>query len=100
LAFKTAAELYGTPLADGIGIAEDEAAASPDAAKLAAAYEKAVELLREDARYAATNRSLMKSLDPFKHMVYLTDTKWSPPFSPNAAPIHKLLVAHARRVGK
>jgi hypothetical protein len=98
LAFETAAELYGTPLAEDIESAE--AAEDPDPVRLESAYAAAAELLRTDPRYERTHQRLMKSLSRFRQLVVLTDTKWSPPFSPNAAPIHKLLVAHARRDGR
>ena len=90
-------QLYAHPLAEDIARAEAEAAVNPDPAKLEAAYYRAAaEALFGDARYERTHHYLKKSLDKLYNLVFLTDARWSPPFSPNAAPIHKLLVAHAK----
>jgi hypothetical protein len=102
LAFDAAAELHGSPLAQVVAAAEAKAAsaATHDPAELEKAYAAVAEALVTDPTYANLNSRLMDSLASVKGLVYLTDVHFKPPFSKNAAPIHKLLIAHARRVGK
>jgi hypothetical protein len=108
LAFDTAADLTGTPLALMIAEAEADVAhnfdstnPSASASKLAQVYADAAELLYSDPLYHDVQKRLLTSLNRFVHpVITLTDNVWDPPVSPSSAPIHKLLVAHARRAAK
>lgn len=102
LAFEVAAELYDSPVAKLIAKAEALAASQtdPDPVTLQRAYADAVGLIVTEDRYAMVHRRLKESLDEFKKLVFLLDVNLKPPFSRNAAPIHKLMVEHARRLGK
>ena len=102
LAFAAAAALHGTEVAKKIEDAEIIATKSlnPDAGALEKSYSDAAELLYSDATYGRVQDMLSRSLGKFSKLAFLTDTSWNPPFSLNAAPIHKLLLAHAKRGGK
>lgn len=98
LAYDVAAELEASPIADLIAAGESAARASGDPKALAPAYQAAAKALLSDPAYDATARRLDKSLRNGQ-VVYLLDRDLDAPFSLNAAPIHKLLVAHAREHG-
>lgn len=100
LAFRMAAALDGSEVAGIIGSIEERLAKTPDANALEAEYARAAEMLATLPEYASINEELVESMKPFRQLVFLTDHKWSKPFSPNAAPIHKLLVAHAKLAGR
>jgi hypothetical protein len=102
LAFEVAADLYDTPIATAIIAAESKAAgqSNPDLGALQKAYEEAVALLVTEDRYSEVNAKLKASLADFKKLIFLLDVKLKPPFSLSAAPIHKLMIEHARRMGK
>jgi hypothetical protein len=99
LAYDVAAALSGTPLAKAIAAGELSARAANDPAQLHGVYTAAVQALLADNAYEAIVERLAGSLAGGK-TVYLLDRDLEQPFSLNAAPIHKLLVAHARELGK
>lgn len=104
LAFEAAAELLDSEVARIVRQGEETAAGlTKDFKKAAAldqAYLKAAEYLATHPDHAELAQRLTESLERFPGIVYLTDTRWDPPFSMNAAPIHKLLVEFARQKGK
>jgi hypothetical protein len=98
LAFDVAAELSDTPLADGIRAGEERARSASNPDLLKETYENAAHLLETDPTYAAVKAKLHRSLRP-SGVVIVTDNQLSAPYSLYAAPIHKLLIAHAIRSG-
>ncbi|HTU12425.1 MAG TPA: NAD-binding protein [Allosphingosinicella sp.] len=98
LAFSVARRLAGSPLAEAIKKAETIARSGGSLADLAVAYEAAAQQLGTRRQYAAIHRDLVRSANKFKGVVYLGDHHLEKPYSLRAAPIHKLLVAHASKV--
>lgn len=98
LTFATAAALSGTDLATLVAQGETTAREQDNPALLIPVYEAAMDLLYKDARYS----KVLKALDDSLHdnLVYLVDDKLDKPYSLWSAPIHKLLIAHAKREGK
>lgn len=100
LVFETAATLTGTPIAEEIKNAEKRAETKFDIRALAAAYERCADLLDAEPRYRDVARSLNESYWQNATLVYLVDRTHEQPYSLRAAPIHKLLLAHAIRRGE
>lgn len=71
-----------------------------DPLQLERVYRQAAELIVNDPSYAEIQAKLWASLKKFKRLVYVTDHKLPLPFSRNAAPIHKLMLAHAKRMSR
>jgi len=97
LALKIAAALSKTPMAQAI--ADAEMAARPLAQAtdhLESAYEKAVDDLVAEPDYTGVRTLMDESLVGAGFEVRLVDKKLTAPYSRNAAPIHKLLLAHAK----
>lgn len=103
LAFEVAAALYDERcdqrvvelIKKGEKVAAD--AKTHNALALEAVYAEAAGLITDDPAYAEIHEKLWASLKKFKRLVYVTDHKLPVPFSRNAAPIHKLMMAHAKR---
>lgn len=94
LVLDTAEALTGSPIAEMIEAAETSQQRTP--ASLAECYKACGTLLVTDARYADVDRRLTASLRESMTTVRLIDENLPAPYSPAAAPIHKLMVAHAR----
>ncbi|WP_316235378.1 MULTISPECIES: NAD(P)-binding protein [unclassified Bradyrhizobium] len=99
LIFETAAALSGTPIAEAIKGAERKVEVTLDLNTLKTTYEQCAALLDEDSRYADIAKSLSASYVQKATLVFLLDRRHERPYSLRAAPIHKLMVAHALRAG-
>lgn len=97
LIFETAAALSGTPIADAIRAAEKKVETTQDLGTLKAVYEECARLLDEDPKYADARAALTSSYLQSATLVYLLDRGHERPYSLRAAPIHKLMIAHAIR---
>src|SRR5262249_13706046 len=98
LTFEIAAALSGTQIAKAIAKAEDAARVADDPAPLEAAYLDAAKRVDSDYSYRKVRRLLRDSLASGV-LVRLFDKNLDAPFSLKAAPIHKLILAHARLRG-
>lgn len=98
LAFDVAAELVDTDIARTIASAEAEARLAGSVAKLSSVYEDLAEILDSSTEYESVAKRLRDSLAKGS-LIYLIDRDLDEPYSLNAAPIHKLLIAHARKRG-
>jgi hypothetical protein len=94
LTLSTAAALSGTPVAEQIQNAE-QAARAPELMKKA--YSEAAAALIDDAQYTQLLTKLDESLARSEARVRLVSRTADHPFAGAAAPVHKLLVAHAWR---
>jgi hypothetical protein len=99
LAFDVAAELADTELAAAIARAESEARIARTSDGLGAIYEGLAEILDTSPDYEVVATKLRASLEK-SSMIYLIDRDLEAPYSLNAAPIHKLMIAHARIRGQ
>lgn len=100
LSFEVAAKLSGTPLAKRIARGERAARTAGSPAGLGRVYTDAVELLMRQKKeeYKAAIKQLDDALFP-GGTVYLLDEILNEPYSLYAAPIHKLMIAHADKRG-
>jgi hypothetical protein len=101
LAFEVAALLTDTPLARKIAKVESAARLNKSATDLPKIYSEAFDLLDKavdeksrDTAYGKAVRLLDSSLSTTRPF-YLVDNFLAEPYSLNAAPIHKLMIAHA-----
>lgn len=100
ISFRVAAETFGTNLASIIQNAESKAIRDRDSSTLKAAYEAAALALISSDEYKDLQLFLSDSLEAFGGIVDILDEKLTSPYSLNAAPINKLLVAHAIKSGR
>lgn len=94
MAFDVARMLSGTPVAQLVKKAE-EALRSGSKDGLRDAYVTVAGKIRGERRYGDVHELLSRSLSKFSGTVYLGDSSVDSPFVSKAAPIHKLLIAHA-----
>lgn len=98
LALRVATLLWDTELAETIRKAEKVARVRPDGLQhLATTYVEAARIIDTDNHYDAVRTLLDDSLGKVGARAWLMDNGLAAPYSFNAAPIHKLLVAHAMR---
>lgn len=92
LIFETAYQLEGSPIAGELKQAEDDNL-SPQL--LQDAYAKAARQIIDDARYSDLKATLEASIGHCRPRLILSARIGENPFVSRAAPIHKLLLAHA-----
>lgn len=98
LAQRVASLLWGTELAETIRKAEKVARVRSDGLQhLATTYGDAARVIDTDNHYDSVRKLLDTSLGKVGARAWLMDNELAAPYSFNAAPIHKLLVAHAMR---
>lgn len=97
LALEVAMALNGSAIADRIAQAEGTPDPQPD--DLARCYTQCAKELIENPLHVELNERLKRSIREAHATVRLVDRKYAAPFAPTAAPVHKLLVAHAMEIG-